>query len=185
MELLHTELDGEERNAAHKFFLTLAACNTVIPICTKSSPCDIQNNMDDSSVTIEYQGESPDKQALVAVASAYCYTLCERKSGHIVIDVKGEKLRLDVLGLHEFDSVRKRMSVVIRFPNDTVNVLVKGADTSIFSILSKDHEQIQNYTRNHLREYSSEGLRTLLVVEGILQENLRSGNARTRMLAHP
>ncbi|KAK4342597.1 hypothetical protein RND71_038413 [Anisodus tanguticus] len=142
MELLHTELDGEERIAAHKFSLTLAAC------------------------------ESPDEQALLAAASAYGYTLSEWTSAHIVIDVKGEKLRLDVLGLHEFNSVRKRMSVVIRFPNDTVKVrfpndtvkvLVKGADTSMFSILSKDHEHIQNYTRNHLRDYSSEGLRTLVV----------------------
>ncbi|XP_018625437.1 phospholipid-transporting ATPase 1-like isoform X1 [Nicotiana tomentosiformis] len=166
MQLLHAKLDGEERIAADEFFLTLAACNTVIPIPTKSSSSGIQNNVDDTDITIEYQGESPDEQALVAAASAYGYTLCERTSGHIVTDVKGEKLRLDVLGLHEFDSVRKRMSVVIRFPNDSVKVLVKGADTSMFSILSKEHEtheHIKNTTHTHLNEYSSEGLRTLVV----------------------
>jgi magnesium-transporting ATPase (P-type) len=43
--------------------------------------------------------------------------------------------RLDVIGLHEFDSVRKRMSVVVRFPNNRVQVLVKGADSSMLSIL--------------------------------------------------
>ncbi|CAI8617135.1 unnamed protein product [Vicia faba] len=84
---------------------------------------------------IDYQGESPDEQALVSAASAYGYTLFERTSGHIVIDINGEKLRLDVLGLHEFDSVRKRMSVVIRFPDNVVKVFVKGADTSMFSVL--------------------------------------------------
>lgn len=90
MELLHIELAGEERIAAHEFFMTLAACNTVIPILTHSSSSD---EVHDTVGTIEYQGESPDEQALVAAASAYGYTLCERTSGHIVIDVNGEKLR--------------------------------------------------------------------------------------------
>ena len=74
--------------------------------------------------------------------------------------------RLDVLGLHEFDSVRKRMSVVIRFPNNTVKVLVKGADTTMFSILARDTErddQIRRATQSHLTESSLEGLRTLVV----------------------
>lgn len=70
------------------------------------------------------------------------------------------------MGLHEFDSVRKRMSVVIRFPNNAVKVLVKGADTSILSILKKDvggNDHIRHPTQSHLNEYSSEGLRTLVV----------------------
>jgi len=74
--------------------------------------------------------------------------------------------RLDVLGLHEFDSVRKRMSVVLRFPDNTVKVLVKGADTSMFSILAPDSEGnngIQHETQNHLNEYSMQGLRTLVL----------------------
>lgn len=74
--------------------------------------------------------------------------------------------RLDVLGLHEFDSMRKRMSVVIRFPDNTVKVLVKGADTSMFSILANDPvkgDDVTCSTQKHLCEYSSQGLRTLVV----------------------
>jgi len=74
--------------------------------------------------------------------------------------------RLDVLGLHEFDSVRKRMSVVIRFPDNSVKVLVKGADTSMFSILengSESNNNILHTTHSHLNEYSSQGLRTLVI----------------------
>ncbi|KAI3474296.1 hypothetical protein Pfo_029084 [Paulownia fortunei] len=166
MKLLYKDLCGEERIAAHEFFLTLAACNTVIPILTESPLSGCDSLLGDSHISIDYQGESPDEQALVAAASAYGYTLFERTSGHIVIDANGEKLRLDVLGLHEFDSVRKRMSVVIRFPNDTVKVLVKGADTSMFSILNNNHpsdEHIRHVTQGHLNDYSSEGLRTLVV----------------------
>lgn len=167
LSLLHKDLDGDERNAAHEFFLTLAACNTVIPILSHypSFSCTESRAHEDVEA-IEYQGESPDEQALVSAASAYGYTLFERTSGHIVIDVNGEKLRFDVLGLHEFDSVRKRMSVVIRYPNNTVKVLVKGADTSMLSILSKDTERgdhIKHMTQSHLNDYSVEGLRTLVV----------------------
>ncbi|OWM67047.1 hypothetical protein CDL15_Pgr000499 [Punica granatum] len=153
MKLLHKKSNEEERLAAHNFFLTLAACNTVIPI--------IHDDME----MIEYQGESPDEQALVSAASAYGYTLFERTSGHIAIQFVKEKM-LDVLGLHEFDSVRKRMSVVIRFPDDTVKVLVKGADSSMFSVITKDIESgdhLWHETQDHLTQYSLQGLRTLVV----------------------
>ena len=81
-------------------------------------------------------------------------------------------IRLDVLGLHEFDSVRKRMSVVVRFPDNNVKVLVKGADTSMLSILKVEigdglydslHVKIREATESHLSAYSSEGLRTLVI----------------------
>ena len=35
MGLLHKGLNGNERIFAHEFFLTLAACNTVIPILSQ------------------------------------------------------------------------------------------------------------------------------------------------------
>lgn len=170
LALLKQPLFGEERLAAHDFFLTLAACNTVIPVSTGGSP-DLTNEVSEVGA-IDYQGESPDEQALVIAASAYGYKLVERTTGHIVIDVQGERIRLDVLGLHEFDSVRKRMSVVVRFPDDTVKVLVKGADTSMLSILrTRNHDGLFDSlhaktietTENHLSSYSSEGLRTLVI----------------------
>nr|KAJ0204126.1 hypothetical protein LSAT_V11C500283870 [Lactuca sativa] len=58
------------------------------------------------------------------------------------------------------------MSVVIRFPNNEVKVLVKGADTSILSILrdnSGNDNDLSIITQHHLNEYSSEGLRTLVL----------------------
>lgn len=93
LQLLHKDVHGEERIAAHEFFLTLAACNTVIPIVTDSPSSDSNISLDASPISVDYQGESPDEQALVAAASAYGYTLFERTSGHIVIDANGEKLR--------------------------------------------------------------------------------------------
>lgn len=174
MNMLHKNSNRDERIVAHEFFLTLAACNTVIPILNDGgfSGCGT-SELNEYAECIDYQGESPDEQALVSAASAYGYTLFERTSGHIVIDINGEKLRLDVLGLHEFDSVRKRMSVVIRFPDNVVKVLVKGADTSMFSILangSESNNSLLHATQSHLCEYSSQGLRTLVVASRSLSD---------------
>ncbi|RDX62340.1 Phospholipid-transporting ATPase 1, partial [Mucuna pruriens] len=174
MTMLQKGSNREERISAHEFFLTLAACNTVIPMLGDGgfSSCGT-NELNEDIRCIDYQGESPDEQALVSAASAYGYTLFERTSGHIVIDVNGEKLRLDVLGLHEFDSVRKRMSVVIRFPDNVVKVLVKGADTSMFSILengSESNDNIWHATQSHLNEYSSQGLRTFVIASRDLSD---------------
>ncbi|KAF3777253.1 Phospholipid-transporting ATPase 1 [Nymphaea thermarum] len=171
VSLLQKGLVGEERKAAHEYFLTLAACNTVIPIITQNAASENGASVVDE--VVDYQGESPDEQALVSAACAYGYTLTERTSGHLVIDIHGERLRLDVLGLHEFDSIRKRMSVIVRFPDNSVKVLVKGADNSILSILAKSSDRtgsngvlcsgIRNATQNHLNEYSLQGLRTLVI----------------------
>ena len=74
--MLKEDSYGDERMAAHEFFLTLAACNTVIPILSHgmvSSSGTSESNEDVKA--IDYQGESPDEQALVTAASAYGYTL--------------------------------------------------------------------------------------------------------------
>ncbi|KAK6140432.1 hypothetical protein DH2020_025816 [Rehmannia glutinosa] len=134
----------------------LAACNTIVPL-TVDTP-------DPAVKLIDYQGESPDEQALVYAAAAYGYMLIERTSGHIVIDIQGERQRFDVLGLHEFDSDRKRMSVILGCPDKTVKVFVKGADTSMFSVIDRSlNLNMLKATEDHLHAYSSKGLRTLVV----------------------
>jgi phospholipid-transporting ATPase len=53
----------------------------------------VTDGPDPKKKVIDYQGESPDEQALVSAAAAYGFVLVERTSGHIVIDVLGEKQR--------------------------------------------------------------------------------------------
>lgn len=72
-----------EGRYVHDFFLALAACNTIVPL-TVETP-------DPAVKLIVYQGESPDEQALVYAAAAYGFMLVERTSGHIVIDIQGER----------------------------------------------------------------------------------------------
>ncbi|XVF00083.1 hypothetical protein REPUB_Repub03eG0255100 [Reevesia pubescens] len=158
-ELLHLAKNGKEtKEGSHvyDFFLALAACNTIVPL--------IVDTPDPTLKLIDYQGESPDEQALVYAAAAYGFMLIERTSGHILIDIQGERKRFNVLGLHEFDSDRKRMSVILGFPDKSVKVFVKGADTSMFSVIDRSmNTSIIRATEAHLYSYSSLGLRTLVI----------------------
>ncbi|KAG2672528.1 hypothetical protein I3843_13G038600 [Carya illinoinensis] len=159
LELLQISKCGngtKEGKHVGDFFLALAACNTIVPLVVDTS--------DPTVKIIDYQGESPDEQALVYAAATYGFMLIERTSGHIVIDIQGERQRFDVLGLHEFDSDRKRMSVILGCPDKTVRVFVKGADTTMFSVVDKSsNASIIRATEAHLQTYSSLGLRTLVV----------------------
>jgi len=75
-----------------------------------------------------------------------------------------EHCRFNVLGLHEFDSDRKRMSVILGYPDSSVKLFVKGADTTMFSVIDKSHNmELIKATETHLHSYSSLGLRTLVI----------------------
>ncbi|MCD9643052.1 hypothetical protein HAX54_030158 [Datura stramonium] len=60
-----------------------------------------------SDKTVEITKRVPDEQALVYAAAAYGFMLIERTSGHIVIDVQGERQRLMYWVYKEFDSDRR------------------------------------------------------------------------------
>lgn len=85
LQLLRSGVDTNEGKHAHEFFLALAACNTIVPLVIDTSDPNVK--------LVDYQGESPDEQALVYAAAAYGFMLIERTSGHIVIDIQGERQR--------------------------------------------------------------------------------------------
>ncbi|BAT92851.1 hypothetical protein VIGAN_07169900 [Vigna angularis var. angularis] len=145
-----------EGKRIHDFFLALATCNTIVPIVVDSPDPDVK--------LIDYQGESPDEQALAYAAAAYGFMLIERTSGHIVIDIHGQRRKFNVLGMHEFDSDRKRMSVILGYPDNSVKVFVKGADASMLNVIDKSFNMdLVRATEAHLHSYSSIGLRTLVI----------------------
>ncbi|KAK4285230.1 hypothetical protein QN277_001957 [Acacia crassicarpa] len=156
LQLSRSRLENDKGKRIHDFFLALAACNTIVPLHVDTSDPKVK--------LIDYQGESPDEQALAYAAATYGYTLIERTSGHIMIDIQGERHKFNVLGLHEFDSDRKRMSVILGYPDNSVKLLVKGADTSMLSVINKSSNMDRIHaTESHLHSYSSLGLRTLVI----------------------
>ncbi|VAH76158.1 unnamed protein product [Triticum turgidum subsp. durum] len=123
LKLLNNDSSNEEAKLVLEFFLALAACNTIVPL--------VLDTRDPKQKLIDYQGESPDEQALAYAAASYGIVLVERTSGYVVIDVLGDRQRFDILGLHEFDSDRKRMSVIVSCPDKTVKLYVKGLRTLV------------------------------------------------------
>ena len=74
-----------------------------------------------------------------------------------------------LLNLIEFDSDRKRMTVVVRTPENRVLVICKGADSIIEKRLKAGDQYIKR-TQEFLDNYAKSGLRTLLIAQKEISE---------------
>lgn len=108
----------------------------------------------------EYQGQSPDEVALVSSAREYGVALLRRTLDTLVLDHFGKEETYHALAELEFNSDRKRMSMIFRCPDGRVRMFTKGADTIMLKLLEKgtDLETIQD----HIDEFAKGGLRTLV-----------------------
>ncbi|KAJ6242785.1 putative phospholipid-transporting atpase [Anaeramoeba flamelloides] len=148
------ESEEIQSNNIHDFLLTMSLCHTVI----------VQNDLDEieNYSEIQYQASSPDEEALVKAARDLGYTFLERTPKSITIDIEGKKMIYEVLNILEFNSARKRMSVIVKDPEGQIILLMKGADDTIYERLYKEITQINSdITHNHIELFASEGLRTL------------------------
>lgn len=149
------------------FLLLLTICNTVIP--EYDAPPVAPDSEQSSSAPpqrprgkIKYNAASPDEQALVLAASDLGFVLTARDGPICETVIQGVPMRFEILNVLEFNSDRKRMSIIFRHPDGSIILYCKGADDVIFDLLSKSQPQgVAHVTRGHLQEYASEGLRTL------------------------
>lgn len=142
-----------------------------------------------------YEAESPDEAALVYAARAYHCTLQSRTPEQVVVDFAAlGSLTFQLLHILPFDSVRKRMSVVVRHPlSKQVVVYTKGADSVIMELLSvassdgtnlEDQQMvIRERTQRHLDEYAKRGLRTLCVAKKVMSDTEYAEWLRNHFLA--
>ena len=147
--LHHRNSNHSNASAIHQFLELLAVCHTVIPEHDENDPGKIT-----------YQASSPDEAALVDGAKSLGYLFHTRRPRSVTIAVDGKNLEYEILTINEFNSTRKRMSVVVRTPDGRILLLIKGADTVIFERLARENP-ILDQTMVHLEEYANEGLRTL------------------------
>ncbi|XP_044861083.1 phospholipid-transporting ATPase VA [Mauremys mutica] len=130
---------------------------------------------------LRYEAESPDEAALVYAARAYNCALVGRLSDQVSVELPHlGRLTFELLHTLGFDSIRKRMSVVVRHPlTDEINVYTKGADSVIMDLLlpcSSDdprgnhQKKIQSKTQNYLNLYAVDGLRTLCIAKRVLSK---------------
>ncbi|KAM7158629.1 phospholipid-transporting ATPase VD [Molossus nigricans] len=142
-----------------------------------------------------YEAESPDEAALVYAARAYQCTLQSRTPEQVVVDFAAlGPLTFQLLHILPFDSVRKRMSVVVRHPlSNQVVVYTKGADSVIMELLSvaspdgasleKQQMLIREKTQKHLDDYAKRGLRTLCIAKKVLSDTEYEEWLRSHFLA--
>lgn len=77
---------------------------------------------------------------------------------HAHLQRQDEKYK--ILNVLEFNSTRKRMSVIVQDERGNIKLYCKGADSVIFERLSPN-QPFKEATVQHLREFASDGLRTL------------------------
>ncbi|XP_032977919.1 phospholipid-transporting ATPase FetA-like [Rhinolophus ferrumequinum] len=148
MTLVEAVKKGDRR--VHLFFLSLSLCHTV---------------MSEEKVKGElvYQAQSPDEGALVTAARNFGFVFRSRTSEIIVVVEMGKTKVYQLLAILDFSNVRKRMSVIVRTPENRVMLFCKGADTTLCQLLHPSCSALRDVTMGHLDDFASEGLRTLMV----------------------
>merc|ERR1719394_2122001 len=115
-----------------------------------------------------YEAESPDELALVDAAFAYNFKLMKRTPNSVQVSLPGEgKVDFEVLHVLPFDSVRKRMSVILKNPTTgEIKLYCKGADSNMLPRFARpqnqEEEKLLEETQEHLKTYAEDGLRTLM-----------------------
>lgn len=163
-------MNGQWVNEPHsdviqKFFRVLAICHTAIP------------DVNEETGEISYEAESPDEAAFVIAAREVGFQFFGSSqtsiSLHELDPVSGQKVNrvYELLHVLEFTSSRKRMSVMVRNPENQLLLLCKGADSVMFERLSKHGQQFEAETRRHINRYAEAGLRTLVIAYRELGED--------------
>lgn len=115
---------------ARMFLLSIALCHTCLPEKQKDG-------------SIDFQASSPDELALVRAAQELGYLVIDRDVNTITLkslpSAGGEPVveTYEVLDVIEFSSKRKRMSSIVRFPDNRICLLCKGADSIIMQRLKQ------------------------------------------------
>uniref|UniRef100_A0A8C6WR03 Phospholipid-transporting ATPase n=1 Tax=Neogobius melanostomus TaxID=47308 RepID=A0A8C6WR03_9GOBI len=140
--LVATVRSGKDKDAM-EFFKLLSLCHTVM--------------VDEDMV---YQAASPDEGALVTAARNFGYVFLNRTQDTITIQEGDKENSYEMLALLDFNSDRKRMSIILRFPDGRIRLYCKGADTVIYERLSAESKHTKS-TQTALDIFANETLRTL------------------------
>lgn len=126
------------------------------------------NSSGTSTTSIVYHAASPDEAALVRGAQQIGFEFCNRTPNSLYVNKLGRIESYEVLQVFEFDSFRKRMSVVVKGPDGRIKIYTKGADTVIYERLADDSLTI--VTSQHLQRFAHDGFRTLCCAYAIIDQ---------------
>ncbi|XP_078054498.1 phospholipid-transporting ATPase IC-like isoform X2 [Mustelus asterias] len=133
-------------SGVHEFFKLLAVCHTVMA--------------EDKNGQLAYQAASPDEEALVTAARNFGYVFLSRTQDTITISELGVQRTYTMLAILDFNSCRKRMSVILEDSEGKIKLYCKGADAVIYERLCPSclHKEC---TQTALDYFAAETLRTL------------------------
>ncbi|EXB65552.1 Putative phospholipid-transporting ATPase 9 [Morus notabilis] len=140
-----------------KFLRLLALCHTAIP------------EVNENTGKISYEAESPDEAAFVIAARELGFEFYKRTQTSISLreldQVSGKKVErvYKLLNVLEFNSARKRMSVIVENEEGKIVLLCKGADSVMLERLASNGRKFEEATMEHVNEYANAGLRTLIL----------------------
>ncbi|XP_054105325.2 phospholipid-transporting ATPase IK isoform X3 [Callithrix jacchus] len=148
---------SDRDEAVREFWRLLAICHTV--------------TVRDSCSQLLYQAASPDEEVLVTAARNFGYVFLSRTQDTITVMELGEQRVYRVLAMMDFNSTRKRMSVLVRKPEGTICLYTKGADTVIFERLHS-RGATEFATEVALAAFAQETLRTLCLAYREVPEDI-------------
>ncbi|ONM06524.1 Phospholipid-transporting ATPase 3 [Zea mays] len=160
--------------ACKEFFRCLAICHTVLP------------EGEETPEKISYQAASPDEAALVSAAKNFGFFFYRRtpttvmvRESHVERMGSIQDVPYEILNVLEFNSTRKRQSVVCRFTNGRLVLYCKGADNVVYERLADGNHDMKKISREHLEQFGSAGLRTLcLAYRDLSREQYESWNEK-------
>ncbi|KGU12805.1 phospholipid-translocating P-type ATPase, flippase [Candida albicans L26] len=149
----------DQKQANERFMFALALCHTVMT----------EENESDSTLR-DFKAESPDEAALVSVARDMGIVFKKRLRSSLLLEIYGEEQEFHLLDIIPFTSARKRMSCVIKTPDNKIILYTKGADSVIFQRLNprENPNELVSKTALYLEDYANEGLRTLCIASKVL-----------------
>lgn len=110
-----------------------------------------------------FNSSSPDELALVNAAKHFGFAFINRdEDNNIIVSDNGEEKKYKLLNVIEFSSSRKRMTAIVKTPENKIIVMCKGADSIIIPRLDQNQEFLEK-TNQYLEAFAKEGLRTLLL----------------------
>ncbi|RLL94188.1 hypothetical protein CFD26_103788 [Aspergillus turcosus] len=186
LEYIHINSASPFSQKVREFILAMALCHTCLP--------EVRDGI------VDFQASSPDELALVRAARDLGYVPIHRSSQSITLLLKDANNHesqevYEILDIIEFSSKRKRMSIIVRCPNQRIWIICKGADNMIIPRLKQasslsqktdrlsdeiepelkqplstflddlpvdDHSASLSRCLQHVNDFATEGLRTLL-----------------------
>ncbi|XP_049723563.1 phospholipid-transporting ATPase IH isoform X1 [Elephas maximus indicus] len=150
-------VSGREREEL--FFRALCLCHTVQ--VKDDDNVDGPRKPPDSGKSCVYISSSPDEVALVEGVQRLGFTYLRLRDNYMeILNRDNDIERFELLEILSFDSVRRRMSVIVKSATGEIYLFCKGADSSIFPrVIEGKVDQI----RSRVERNAVEGLRTLCV----------------------